>query len=353
MRKQLINLLKFVGFFSIGFLILFLVYRKQNTAYIAQCQLDGTPLDQCSLIDKVLSDLAGVNYFWIFTVLFAFFISNISRAVRWNMLIHPLNYKPRFANSFLSIVLGYFANLGLPRMGEIVRAGTLAKYEKIPMEKVMGTVVTDRIIDVISLAIVIGLAFFFEYDTIYNFILKNSNPDTIATINKVLVGLSITGVFFIALFFLVRKKINQTTIYLKVKKIISGFWEGIKTVGSLKHPYIFLLHSINIWVMYFLMTYLCFFAFSPTEHLTLSAALTVFTFGSLGIVIPSPGGLGTYHFLVIAALTLYGISGDNAFSFANIMFFSIQLGSIILFGILSLILLPVINKTPSSIEEYS
>jgi glycosyltransferase 2 family protein len=118
----------------------------------------------------------------------------------------------------------------------------------------------------------------------------------------------------------------------------------------LENPVVFIFHSLNIWLMYYLMTYFCFFAFEPTMHLTPLAALTVYVFGTFGMVIPSPGGMGTYHFLATSALLLYGVKGDDAFSFANIMFFSIQIFYTIIVGVVSIFLIRYLNKKTKTIS---
>jgi glycosyltransferase 2 family protein len=143
---------------------------------------------------------------------------------------------------------------------------------------------------------------------------------------------------------LLRRQIARLKFYRRVVDIILGFWQGIKTVRRLERPGLFILHSLNIWLMYYLMTYLCFFAFAPTAGLSAMAALVVFVFGGWGVVIPSPGGMGTYHFLAQTALAMYGVSGDDGFSWANISFFSIQLGCNVLIGGAALIFLPAINR---------
>ena len=341
-KKIIVNLLKFVIFLGIGLGILYLVYQNQNTAYQAQCALDGVPASDCSLIHKVMDDFKSANYFWVIIVLIAFTVSNVSRAIRWNMLIAPLGYRPRFINSFLSTVLGYFANLGLPRVGEVVRGGTLSRYEKIPLEKVMGTIVVDRIIDVISILLVTSLAFLLEFESLWRFAQQYIPVDRLW---KIILILGILGVSGLGVLWLLRKNLAKTKFYGKFIKILKGFYDGLKTIGQLEKPWLFMFHSINIWLMYYLMTYLCFFAFAPTADLSPLAGLVVFVFGGWGIVIPSPGGMGTYHFLVQIALGIYGIGGDDAFSFANIAFFSIQLGCNVFIGLLALLLLPMLNRS--------
>ena len=136
----------------------------------------------------------------------------------------------------------------------------------------------------------------------------------------------------------------QSAFFNKVLNVLRGFWEGIQSIMKLDRPLLFIFHSFNIWFMYFMMTYLCFFAFEPTAGLSPLAALMVFVFGAFGILIPSPGGMGTFHFLAIQALAMYGVSGGDAFSFANILFFSVQLGCNVIVGIVALILLPILNR---------
>ncbi|MEM9823042.1 MAG: lysylphosphatidylglycerol synthase transmembrane domain-containing protein [Bacteroidota bacterium] len=341
MKQYLINFLKFSVFLGIGIAILYWVYLQQEAAYQEDCALKGIAATDCSLIQKIIDDFKVVNYAWILVVVLAFCISNLSRAIRWRMLLRPLGYETRLSNAFLTIMIGYFANLGLPRLGEIVRAGTMARYERIPMEKVVGTVVVGRIIDVICLLIVIGLAFLIEFETLWTYLLEYADLSSLLGAAK-FGGLFLAAV--IVLLFVFWKQIQQLSIYQKVRNIIFGFLEGIKTVAQLEHPLSFLLHSINIWVMYFLMTYLCFFAFAPTAHLAPGVGLMTFVMGAIAITIPSPGGMGTYHFLVTSILTLYGIAEADAFSFANILFFSIQLGVNVLIGLIAFLILPILNR---------
>jgi uncharacterized protein (TIRG00374 family) len=343
MPGALKNFIKFLFFLGLGIGILYLLYQNQDKAYQAQCALDGIPSADCALSKKLIQDFSGVHLGWIFMVLLAFMVSNISRAARWNMLIRQLGAAPRYSNAFFTVMLGYFANLGLPRMGEVVRAGTMARYEKLPVEKIMGTVVVDRVIDAISLLIVIGLAFFLEFNTLSDTLSRLMGAKEGSSI-LFLSSLAGAGLLLVGLFWVFRKAIQQSSIYKKVYKLFLGFWEGIKTIGTLSNPTLFILHSIIIWLMYYVMTYFCFLSFHPTEGLSLVAVLMVFVFGSFGIVIPSPGGMGTYHFLVIQALALYGVGQVDAFSYANISFFSIVLGCNVFFGILALLILPFLNK---------
>ncbi len=367
-KTILINILKFILFFGVGFGILYYVYQGQQKGYQAKCDYDfiqeciksgkteadctlQTPVPGCSLAEKVINDFKTVNYFWIFIVLICFMVSNISRALRWEMLIRPLGYKVHFRNTFWTIMAGYFANLFLPRFGEIVRTGLFSRYEKIPLEKTLGTVVTDRVMDFICLFIVIGLAFLLEFDVLWNYVQgemgKGEQGDSLF-MNPIVLTVLGLGLLGVLLVFIFRKALMRTALFGKIKNILMGFKDGILTILKLDNPALFFLHTFIIWLMYYLMTYLCFYAFEPTatiEHATSLPVigLSIFVFGTLGMVIPSPGGMGSYQYLVTAGLVIYGLSDDNAFSFSVIIFVAIQIFNI-LFGILAFILLPLLNK---------
>ena len=338
MKNKIINILKSLSFLSFGSVILYLIFRQQDKAYRAQCEVDNIPLEECSLMTKILNDFASADYFWLFMVVAAFTVSNISRMMRWKMLLAPLGVQMNKLNGFLTIMLGYFANLGLPRSGEFIRAGTLARYEDVEFEKVMGTVVVDRIIDVVSLLIAILLAFVFSFSDITAFL--DSMDVSFGSI-KILGVLAVFGLLgLVVLIYFVRKYPDN----FLVKKLL-GFYEGIKSIRGIDKPFWFVFHSVLIWLMYFTMTWVGLYAFEPTAHLGASAGLLIFVVGSLGIVIPTPGGMGTYHALVGACLAMvYGLSQADGFSFANIIFFTLQIGANILFGVLALILLPLLNR---------
>ena len=347
MKKHLINFLKFSAFFGVGLFILYFVYIGQEAAFQEDCSLKGIPAADCSLIQKLLEDFKSVKIFWLVVIISAFVISNISRALRWNMLLEVLGYRPKKSNAFMAVMTGYGANLLLPRIGEVIRAGSLSKYEQIPIDKVVGTVVVDRIIDFISLGIVVGLAFLLEFDTLWNYLSQNAVfAEKIEGIwqSSIIWILGLAILIAIPLFYIFRKKLIQTKFIQKIFQFIKGLWEGVQTIGKLKKPWLFVFHSIIIWLMYYLMTYLCFFAFEYTQNLTPVAGLMVFVFGAFGIVIPSPGGMGTYHWLVIQALAIYGIAQNDAFSFAMIIFFTINIACNVGIGLLSAILLPILNK---------
>ena len=346
MSQRLVNVLKFIVFVGLGFGILYLVYRNQQAAYLADCALRDVPEENCSLIDKVWRDFQGANFFWLGMTLVAFCISNLSRALRWNMLLHTLGKCPRLINAFLTINLGYLANLGFPRLGELVRPAAMARYENIKVERVVGTVVVGRTLDVIMLLSLTGLALLLAGDRLWNWLQENAAiGDKLGGLEWWLASAVVLGIGGLALAWFQRRRIQATKVGGKLYSILEGFAEGLKTIATVRRPWLFILHSLNIWLMYFCMTLCVFLAFAPTAGLGPEAALVTFVSGGWGIVVPSPGGMGSYHYLAQAALGLYGVPGDDAFSWANISFFSINIGCNVLIGLLALLLLPRINRS--------
>lgn len=346
-KKSLLEAAKALGFLAIGGGILYYVFHRQSLAYQAECAQRGVAPADCSLLDKILTDFATANFGWLAVVLLCFTLSNVSRALRWNMLLRGLGQgvSPRFINAFLTINLGYFVNLFVPRAGEVARAGAMARYEKIGVEKVMGTIVVDRIFDVISILIMTSLALWLGAETLWGWVTENvSLGERLGGLRTLLFvggGLGLLGLVGLYVF---RERLLRIGLFRKLYDLLLGFVDGLKTVLRLDRPLLFLLHSINIWLMYYLMTYFCLFSFAPTADLGAVAGLVTFVAGGWGIVVPSPGGMGSYHFMTAAALQLYGVAGDDAFSWSNISFFSINLGCNVLIGLLAVLLLPRINR---------
>ncbi len=344
--------LQFIAFLSIGVAILGWVFKSQNAAFHEQCRLDGIPDQQCSLVDKLLHDFGTVNYWWLLAVVVAFTLSNIFRARRWQMLLEPLGYRDtHFSNALMTVFLSYFANLALPRMGEVVRAASFSKYEKLPLERVAGTCVVDRTMDFVCLLVVVALAFVFEGPTLLAFANQYrsggagqsiwQNPLVLITLGLLVVGAA-------ALFFF-WEIITELAVVQKIGKMAKGFLDGLRSVFRLENTPLFLVYSAGIWVMFFLQCLFSLWAFPPTAGLGWGQALMVFVIGTLGFVVPSPGGMGTFHLLSIAGLALYGVSGSDAFSYANISFFTIQIFYNFLAGGASLVLLPIWNRRRAAV----
>lgn len=349
------SFIKFVVFLAVGLTILFFVYDNQSTAYAAECACKEGGCVYNSLFDKIANDFKGASPVWLLMICLAFMVSNISRALRWNQLIEPLGYRPKTFNSFFATMVGYMVNLALPRAGELAKPAMLTKYEKIPLDKLFGTIVVDRVFDVIMLLVVTMITFLTQFNYLYNFLFGEGTPTATCVVQNnpevsvipwlLLFQISIgLGFLFLLIIVLKWKVIKTTKIAQKILALLQNFIAGMQTVFKLKSPAMFFVHTLVIWSMYYLMMYLCFFAYAPTANLSPLAALLAFTFGTFGMVIPSPGGMGTYQIAVTAALVIYGVAEADAFAFSNIIFFTITLFCNITFGLLAYLLVPIYNR---------
>ncbi len=333
--SRLIQGLKVLIFIIIGGGILWLMYRSQQSAY---CDVPDSDLD-CSLLDKLLADFASIDWKWILIILVIYMISNVARTLRWKQILAADGYTPQFVNTLGSIMVGYFVNLGIPRAGEIARTALLTRYESVPLEKSLASVVVDRVADIVSLLIILALAFLFAGGDLYQYVTEYADPSILRKLMYVAFIGAIIGVICI---YIIRRLIKQGSEHWIIQKA-NSFLESLVSVSKLDNVWLFVLYTVVIWICYYFMTYLCFFAFEPTSHLSAKVGFIIFVLGTLGIVFPSPGGMGSYQFLVMNGLMLYGIESADAFSFSNIVFFAIQLFCNLLLGIFFFILLPLYN----------
>lgn len=329
--------------------IFYFVYKDQAAQYLNFCTSQGNHAADCSLVDKVTADLRNANLFYLILTLVIYLISNISRAIRWKLLVEADCGSVRTSNTFLATMVGYCANLAIPRFGEFVRAGMLARYERLDGARVMGTVVTDRLLDLLSLLLIFGLGMVLASGQIIEYLRANAQLPEVSyfMITGLVVGMLL--ILSVVIFFAIRYKNHRVVTNVRAK--VKSFVEGVMSIRQVKNYLLLIFHSINIWLMYYLMTYFPLLSFDATSHLGPIAGLLVFIFGGLGMVLPAPGGIGTFHAMVIAGLSIYGISGPDAFSVAMIIFLGINICVNLLMGIVSIIILPLVNKRYHPIRE--
>jgi uncharacterized protein (TIRG00374 family) len=259
-------------------------------------------------------------------------LSHVLRAVRWKMLLEPTGNSVSLGNSFLSLMIGYLVNLAVPRGGEVSRCYNLYKLEKTPVEVSFGTVVVERLVDLVCLVLLIGISFIVEWKKLKAFI------DTLDFSSAG--GSSVSIWIFIALVLVAGVGVG---IYLlrnnqKLRKILSGFKEGLMAVFRLKNKALFVFYSIAIWALYFLMSYFVVIAFPETSGLGISAVLTLFAIGAIAMAAPLPGGAGSYHTLVpLGLVMLYNLPKADAIAFVFI-FHGWQTVTLIAAGVVSLII---------------
>jgi uncharacterized membrane protein YbhN (UPF0104 family) len=282
---------------------------------------------------------------WIvFPVFMILGLSHFLRALRWRLIMEPLGYRPSIANTYFAVLIGYLANLAIPRLGEVLKCTLLAKYEHVPAEKIVGTIVAERAFDVISLGIVFLMALGLQFNVIeagWN----QLKSQAIAPVNNsnegdwkiyLLIGI---GILLVGLFFILRKRIP--TIVASVKNIISGIWEGVMSATKLKQQKLFFLYSFGIWFLYLLATYVGLYATEGTES-SFATAISCLAYASIGMIL-TPGGIGAYAYFMAKVLELNGVDYTLGLANGTLQWFS-QFLIVIVLGGLSLILLPIINK---------
>lgn len=292
--------------------------------------------------EEILSAFQQANYWWIALSLAVAFISNISRSIRWKMLLKPMGYRPRFVNVMLSVLVAYFANMGLPRLGEVIRCGLLSTHEQVPFEKSLGTVVTERFLDLIIFAGLFILNFFLQFNKINHYVEREIFSKFNFSLSATLLILGGTLLTLVLLLYFFRKRLAQRPLYQKIKHVIKGFWSGVKSITKVDKPFLFIFHSLFIWFCYWLMAYLVFQSLSITQNLGILASLTALTIGTIGMIVVQ-GGLGIYPLLIAGALVAYKISYPLGYAMGWLMWGGQTIG-IIITGIVALILIPILNK---------
>lgn len=282
---------------------------------------------------------------WIvFPVFIILGLSHFLRALRWRLIMEPLGYQPSIANTYLAVLIGYLANLAIPRLGEVLKCTLLAKYEKVPAEKIVGTIVAERAFDVISLGIVFLMALGLQFNVIeagWNQ-LKNQTATPVIDSNEgnwrmyLFVGL---GIILVALFLILRKRIP--TIVASIQQILSGIWEGVMSATKLKQQKLFFVYSFGIWFLYLLATYVGLYATAGTES-SFATAISCLAYASIGMIL-TPGGIGAYAYFMAKVLELNGVDYTLGLANGTLQWFS-QFLIVIVLGGLSLIILPIINK---------
>tara|TARA_B100001142_G_scaffold85490_1_gene86856 strand:+ start:4949 stop:5974 length:1026 start_codon:yes stop_codon:yes gene_type:complete len=296
-RTVLLNIVKYIFSFGFAFGILYLLFKDQD------------PLN-------LIEETKQVNGKWIILSMIFGGWAYVSRGLRWIVLIDALGYKSSRWNSISAVSIGYFTNLFIPRAGEISRCTSLNQVEKIPVDKLFGTILVERVIDFIALFGLLFITMLLNFNNILSFYstLQEQNVNSVNNNNYLL----FFGILILLaiLFIFSRKWIKKSPIYNQILRFIEGLKEGVKSIKKMNNKNLFWIHTFSIWIMYFLMTYICFFSIEATSHLTVSDGLFLLVLGGIGMVIPTPGGIGSYHAIVMIGLSVLGVgsvflSGDG------------------------------------------
>lgn len=286
-------------------------------------------------IDELLTYFKNADYFYISFGLFFGLLSHLSRAYRWKFMIEPLGYNLRLPNSIMAVFATYLVNYTIPRAGEITRATILTNYEGVPFEKGFGTIVAERIADMLMMLGIIAITLFLEFDFIYQFFTERFQPQ------KIIFGIVVL-LILVALFFVFIKR-SQSKIATKIRTFVNGLVEGVMTIFKMKHKWAFIGHTLFIWAMYVLMFYVTSFSIEETSNIPFAAILIGFISASFSIAATN-GGIGSYPVAVYAAFSIFAIAKEPSIAFGWIMWSS-QTFMIIVLGGLSLFYLPIYNRT--------
>jgi len=279
-----------------------------------------------------------INYLWVFVGIFLGALSHISRSYRWKFLIEPLGYKLGFINSVLTVFSAYLINYTIPRAGDIARGTMISKYENIPFEKAIGTIVAERAVDVISILVIIMIGLIIEFDKISNKLTDFLEQSDFST----LLWSSLIVLFIVASLYLIIKRFK---FYKKIKLFLTGLIDGITIIFRMKKRNQFIFHSVFIWVMYVLMFYFTSKAFVGLNQVSFFELMISFTLAALSIMF-SNGGIGIYPLAVEESLGWYGVQSTIGLAFGWVMWLS-QTLMVVIFGGLSLFILPFINRSNS------
>ncbi len=290
--------------------------------------------------DTFFNLLKKVDFTWVLVSVLIALISHWVRSLRWVISIKPLGASTTTFHAYIALLSGYFVNIFLPRVGEVARCTVLNRLSGVPVQKAFGTVVTERVIDTICLFLVSAMVIFLEADKLFPLV-QNSITYLSTFFGELINNFSFTSIytllfiliivaFFVLLYFLYAKRKVTTQ---KLRSILLGFKEGVFTLMTLEKREVFryLLYTALIWVFYFAMTFVLFYSYPDAENLPKIAALSVMIMGGLGVAIPTPGGIGSFHFFVAATLSAYSLNQENAAVFALIMHAS-HVVSIAFFG---------------------
>ncbi len=322
MKKRLFQYLQYFILLSIGLGLSWLFFKDLNFEELKKVLITG-------------------NFTWFYWVMLVSLIVYVLRVLRWKMLIKAVGYEVGFLNTFSALSIGYFVNFAVPRLGEITRCLSIKKQNDIPFMQLLGTVIIERVIDIISLLIVLLLTLILQFNQIIDFFQVNVfQPFYDGIIVKIMAGnrniiivVIVITLICSFLFFYFQKTIRKKTPGI-ILQFIQGLKEGLASVSKLKQKNVFVLYTILIWVCYFLMTYFWFFIFEETSVLTWGACLTIMSIGTIGRSVPiQGGGMGAYHFLVGQVVLLYGVSGIVGKALATLIhggqtFFTFAMGLI-------------------------
>ncbi len=329
MRKRFTSLLQYILFLGAG---IFLIWWQLKSM---------TPAEKTSFY----ASLSNANYWLMVPVVFMSILSHLSRSMRWKLLMEPLQYYPSTKNAFASTMVGYLANAAIPRLGEVLKCSLLARYEKLKIDKLFGTILLERTFDMLCYLIFIGITVLIQINLVGSYVaekLENAGQGAVIPLwAKLILLLVMIWAIFKGMQWLV-KKFPHNKVIMKVSNFISGMAAGFTTIRNLKKRKMFVAHTLFIWAMYLLQIYIGFSAMDGTGHLSIRAAFSVLSFATLAMIV-TPGGIGSFPIFVMETLLIYSIASPVGIAFGWLLW-GANTAIVIVVGLISLLFLPYINK---------
>lgn len=326
MKSRIISILQYVFFLSLGFVLIWYSSKDLSDAQIAELK----------------NSFAQTRYLFIIPVIVSLLLSHYFRSLRWRLLMKPLGFYPTATNTFLSVLIGYFFNLLVPRLGEVMKCTMLAKYEKVPADKLIGTIVAERAVDMVCLLAVTVIMLVTQFD-----LLGESAIHSFSTITKGMSYLKLAiylagAVVVILLIRIVLHRFAHIHVFAGIKKLLKNVMMGLTSIGKMQGRGWFLFHTLMIWMLYLISIWMGFKAFPAVAHLGFDPSVAILVFGSFGMI-ATQGGIGAYQFAVQKTLLLYGVSAVAGLAFGWVLW-GAQTAIVLISGIISLLLLPFVNR---------
>lgn len=319
--KRVLNIVKYALLLGVSGLLMWYALQGQDLSRIGQYVREA-------------------NYWWLLLTMVISVLGYFSRAYRWKMQIEPTGYHPAFWDVYHAMMVGYLANLVLPRMGEVIRCSVLRRTSQVPVQVALGTVVTERVIDVLVLLGLLGTTLLLDFNTFWSFVTDKllagrydalaRNPQPLLLALVIAVGL-LLGLGYAV--FRNLERLRQNALFNKAMSFVKGVLAGAFSILKLENKGLFLFHTFFTWAVYYLLDYLAFFAFPETYDLGMRAGLAVLTFGAFGMAAPVAGGIGPFHVMVQGILLAYGISKEAGIAYALVVHGSQTLLVVLMGGI--------------------
>lgn len=319
MKKSFGTLLKVIIPLGLGLFLIWYIYNSFTPQQLTETK----------------SYFSDANYGFVFLSVLLSILSHVSRSYRWNFMLEPLGYRPKLLNNFMAVSVAYLMNIFIPKSGEISRGVILDKYEGVPFEKGFGTIISERIVDLLFLLAFTVIALVLKFDELSQYLFETIPESTLYVI---VIGIIATGVLILLFLIFSKSKVN-----LKLKRFVMGLKEGILSILKMKKKAAFLIHTFVIWGLYLLSFYTALFALPDTSHINFGTIIITFVVGSFTFAFTN-SGFGTYPAAVAGILAVFGVTTTVGVAFGWIVWIS-NITSLVVFGSLSLLFLPIYNRS--------